>query len=157
MGLIKNKNGLSPVIATVLLISLGIVLAGIIFLWMTGFVSEQLEKQGKPIDQVCSEVAFEEEHDYSSSTNSMTLQITNRGNVPISGFDIKFVGDGQSSMKVFQFYTLVGASSELQTIQVLGDNVKEAVLYPMVLGSVKGKKLTKPATCLGYGKTIRLE
>jgi FlaG/FlaF family flagellin (archaellin) len=157
MGLIKNKGGLSPVIATVLLISLGIVLAGIIFLWMTGFVSEQLEKQGKPIEQICSEVAFEEDYDYSPAGKSINLQVTNRGNVPIYGFDIKFVGDGQSAMKIFQFLTPVGSSSDLQTILITVENVREAVLYPMVLGSVKGKKLTKPATCLGYGKTIRLE
>lgn len=156
MGLFKNKIGLSPVIATVLLISLGVVLAGIIFLWMTGFVSEQLEKQGKPVEQVCSEVAFEEDFDYSSAAMAINLQITNRGNIPIYGFDIKFVGDGKSAMKTFQFTTPVGSASELQTIQITGDNVRQLILYPMVLGSVKGKKLTKPATCLGYGKTILL-
>jgi len=157
MGLIKNKNGLSPVIATVLLISLGIVLAGIIFLWMTGFVSEQLEKQGKPVEQVCSEVDFEEDFDYSPATMAINLQITNRGNIPIYGFDIKFIGEGKSAMKAFQFTTPVGSASELQAIQITGDNVKQLILYPMVLGSVKGKKLTKPSTCLGYGKTILLK
>ena len=157
MGLIKNKDGLSPVIATVLLISLGIVLAGIVFLWMTGFISEQIEKQGKPVEQICKEVSFEEDHDYSSAGKSLSLQVINRGNVPIYGFDIKFIGGGGSSMKTFQFLTQVSSSSDVQTIPIVGDNIKQVILYPMILGSVKGKKLTKPATCLDSGKTIILE
>lgn len=41
-----NKRGLSPIIATVLLIFLVLILASIVFLWARGFFSEQLEKGG---------------------------------------------------------------------------------------------------------------
>lgn len=155
MRLIKNNKGLSPVIATVLLISLGIVLAGILLLWMTGFVSEQLSKQQKPIDQVCSEVKFDTSYEYNPVSRSFTLQVVNRGNVNLYGFNIKFIGEGGSNMKSFQFNVPIGESSDVQIIQVIGDNVNEAILYPMLLGSVKGKKLTKPATCLDAGKSIK--
>jgi len=156
MSLIKNKKGLSPVIATVLLISLGVVLAGIIFMWMMGFVSEQLQKQGKPVDQVCKDVSFEIEQEYNAISKSITLQVTNRGNVYIYGFDIKFIGDGGSSMTSFKFDVPIGESSDVQTIQLLGENIREIIMYPMILGSVRGKKLNKPATCLDSGKTFKL-
>ena len=44
-----KKRGLSPVIASVLLILLVLVLASIIFLWARGFIGEQIEKFGEPI------------------------------------------------------------------------------------------------------------
>jgi hypothetical protein len=154
MRLIKNKKGLSPVIATVLLISLSVVLVGIVFMWMRGFVSEQVEKQGKPIEQICGEVRFDKE--FQIISNAMSLQIINRGNVPIYGMDVKFVSERDSSMKSFRFSVNIGEASEVQMIPLL-DNPKEVVLYPMVLGSVKGKKLTKPMSCLSYGQTISVD
>jgi len=153
----SSKKGLSPVIATVLLISLGIALSGIVFLWMVGFVSEQIQKQGKPIEQVCKDVSFENEQTYNDVGNSITLQVTNRGNVHIYGFDIKFIESGESNMKSFTFDVPIGEASDVQIIPILGENVKEVVLYPMILGSVRGKKLNKPVTCLDSGKIIQLE
>jgi len=50
---------LSPVIATVLLIALVLVLAAIIFMWARGFISEQIEKFGTPIEDLCDSVDFD--------------------------------------------------------------------------------------------------
>jgi flagellin-like protein len=150
-----RKKGLSPVIATVLLITLAIVLVGIIFLWMRGFVSEQIEKQGKPSDQVCQEIDFAIEHTYNPLRNTIDLQIVNRGNVNIYGLDIKFIGVKDSSLKFFKLGANVGESSEVQLIPLVVE-VKELIVYPMLLGSVKGKKITKPYTCLNNGKTLKI-
>ena len=72
-----DVRGLSPVIASVLLILMVLVLAVLIFLWARGFVSEQVEKFGKPIEQICSSVDFEVQKFGSS------LEVVNRGNVDI--------------------------------------------------------------------------
>jgi len=151
-----RKKGLSPVIATVLLITLSIVLVGIVFMWMRGFVSEQVEKQGKPTDQVCQEVDFAVETTYDNVRKQVNLQIVNRGNVNIYGLDIKFIEEKDSSMKSFKFDARIGESSDVQLIPFVGE-VKELILYPMILGSVKGKKVTKPVTCLSMGKSLKLE
>ena len=153
--MLNNKRGVSPVIATVLLIVLAIVLVGIVFLWMSSFVAEQLEKQGKPTEQVCNDVEFAIEAEYDTIGRTIGLQVVNRGNVNIYGFDINFVGTKDSSMKSFKFNVPVGEASDLQVIPIVTD-VKKVVLYPMLLGSVKGKKVNKPVTCLGKGKTFEL-
>ena len=49
-GVCRGKRGLSPVIASVLLIALVLVLASIIFMWARGFISEQIEKFGNPVE-----------------------------------------------------------------------------------------------------------
>lgn len=148
-----SKRGLSPVIATVLLVVLAIVLAGMVFMWARGFLTEQVEKQGKPVEQVCADVNFDKQTQIYG--DYLDLQVNNIGNVHIYGFDVKFVGEKDSSMTSFRFDVLVGESSDVQRIPFIGVPQK-VIFYPMVLGSVKGKKVTKPVTCLDRGQTISI-
>jgi flagellin-like protein len=54
-----KKKGVSPVIATVLLVSIVIILGVIIFLWARGFVEESAQKGGRAVDMSCDDVNFE--------------------------------------------------------------------------------------------------
>src|SRR3989338_10710768 len=79
-----KKRGISPVIATLLLIALVIIIALIVFQWMKGFTKEAVTKfDGTNIDLVCNDVQFD------ASYSAGTLTISNSGNVPIYNFDIK--------------------------------------------------------------------
>jgi len=74
----KNNNGLSPVIATVLLIAMVVVIALLVFLWMRSLAQESITKfEGENINLVCQNVKFEA--DYSGGV----LTIRNTGTVPI--------------------------------------------------------------------------
>mgnify|MGYP001575867633 FL=1 len=73
----REKRGLSPIIATVLLISITVVLAGIIFFWAYSFVGESVSKDGQAIDTVCKDVAFQ------ADASDGFLLVTNTGNVPL--------------------------------------------------------------------------
>jgi len=85
----KNKKGLSPVVATVLLIAMVLVIALIIFLWFRGLTEEAITKfGGKNIKLVCDDVRFEA--DYSGNI----LSISNVGNVPIYELYIEISGQG---------------------------------------------------------------
>lgn len=154
MDIVFVKRGVSPVVATVLLVVLALVLAVIVFLWARGFVSEQIEKQGKPTEQVCKEVSFEV--DGNQVGTNYELQIVNRGNVPIYNFDIKFVGSQESSIKSFNFGVDVGGATDRQIITILGKPT-QMVLYPMILGAVRGKQVNKPVTCLDNGEVVRFK
>lgn len=79
-----KKRGVSPVIATVLLIAIVVVLALVLFLWFRSFTQEATIKNGKNIELVCEEVQFSAEYD---STLGV-LAISNEGNVPLSGIRI---------------------------------------------------------------------
>ena len=55
-----NKKGVSPIIATILLIALTIIIALIVFQWMKGFTKEAITKfDGTNIELVCNDVQFE--------------------------------------------------------------------------------------------------
>lgn len=79
----KNKRGLSPIIATMLLVSLALVLAVIIFFWARNFIGENIEKQGQKIELLCEEVSFKAE------AYDGKVFVENLGTVPLNGIEIK--------------------------------------------------------------------
>lgn len=146
-----KKKGISPVIATVLLIAMVIVIGLIIFAWARGFQGEAVTKfGGENIKITCEKVSFEA--DYSRSSG--TLFLSNLGNVPIFGINAKifeagghetksldsiatnwpdvglpqgatFSGDLSSSFddkdKVVLIPTLIGTSDKGSRIHICGD------------------------------------
>lgn len=79
----KLKRGISPIIATILLIALVVIIGIIVFFWFRGLTQEAIVKFDKNIKLVCEDVSFE------SSYSDGTLFISNLGNVPIYDFDVK--------------------------------------------------------------------
>ena len=72
-----NKKGISPVVATVLLISIVIVLGAIIFIWAMSSIKEQYTKFDSPIEDACDKVSM------SASLDCNSLQLNNEGSVPV--------------------------------------------------------------------------
>lgn len=90
-----KKKGISPVIATVLLIAIVMVLAAIIFLWAKAFISESSVKGDRAVSLSCQEVVFESlvvKNDVNcqdiNGLNSAALDINNIGNIPVYGLRI---------------------------------------------------------------------
>jgi flagellin-like protein len=139
-----KKRGVSPVVATVLLIVLAIVLALIIFLWARGFLAEKTQKFGNPIEDSCERVSFEGE--VVETSGQSVISVVNRGNIPIYGMEVRQKGMG-SVRTVNSFMTTITigdtARSEAASIGVFaGDTV---ILIPMILGEIGGVK--KSFTC----------
>ena len=94
----KNKRAVSPIISTVLLITICIVLALIILLWSKGFIKEAIEKEiageTKNIDKACSEIYITP----IINTETQSFGFTNSGNVPIYAFNLKLSSNGNSEI-----------------------------------------------------------
>jgi len=84
---IVRKSGLSPVVTTVLLITLTIAITVILFLWFRGMVKEGITKFGRNIELSCENVNFE------TGYSSGTLSVVNNGDVPIFNVNVEF-GEG---------------------------------------------------------------
>jgi flagellin-like protein len=81
---IKKKKGVSPVIATTLLIAMVVVIGLIVFLWFRGFTEEAVTKfGGQNIKQVCGQVQFD------SSYSGGIIFLSNEGRVPIYSVKLK--------------------------------------------------------------------
>ncbi len=145
-----NKHGLSPVIASVLMILLVLVLAAIIFLWARGFISEQIEKFGKPIEDLCASVDFRVEKVGSE------LEILNRGNVDIRHLDIKLFKGGDSEISKFDFSIDAGQAIK-KNLDLKMSNDEEPdkiIIYPALIGNIRGKSSNKVFTCMDAGVTL---
>ncbi len=146
-----NKRGLSPVIASVLMILLVLVLAVIIFLWARGFISEQIEKFGKPVGDSCSAINF----DVQRVGND--LEVINRGNVNIHHLDIKLFEGGNSEIKRFNIPIDAGKTARAPVVLTMKDGSvpDKIIVYPALIGNVKGKNSNKVFTCIDAGKTLQ--
>ena len=145
----NRKTGLSPVIATVLLISIVVVIGLIIFLWARGFVKEEGTKFGMNIKLACEDVEFE------ASYESSQLSIVNSGNVPIYRVKLKISSEGGFRTEeltvddngwpdfgVKQGETYTGSAS------ITGDKV---LIIPVLIGSSgSGQKIYTCEDKYGY-------
>ena len=146
---------MSPVIATVLLVLVALILASIIFVWAKSFIGEKAQKSGEPLENSCGRISFEAE----AISADSKIYITNRGNVPIYGMEIRKKGLG-SEVNIGLFTQTInnGENGEIDlsqqgiTIEV-GD---ELIIVPIVLGESGSD--TKAYTCdVSESETIMVE
>lgn len=147
-----NKRGLSPVIASVLLILLVLVLASIIFIWARGFIGEQVEKFGEPIEKSCENINFE------VAMNDGELEVLNKGDIAIRYLEVRMTKGGESRVKRFDFSVDGGKfKSEEFSFSMSDDEVvipEKTIIYPALLGRVVGEASNSAYTCIDSGVTL---
>ncbi len=143
MTMIKNKKALSPVIATVLLISIALVLAVIIFIWASSFITEVVQKNEEPVENSCDDIRFRAEAD----SNQKTIFIVNEGNIPLYGLEVNIKTRGGISSGIKEYdktgRTILSGSGENAEIDLKEDidSGDELVLVPIILGEGKNSKV----------------
>jgi flagellin-like protein len=120
-----NKKGLSPVIATVLLIAMVVVIGMIVFLWIRGLSPEVNMKLGKNIALTCDDVKFD------ASLSGDSVSISNKGNVPIDSMQVQmFDSEGEYKSKELAVGLEVGDAGDFD----LNGNPDRIILIPILLG-----------------------
>lgn len=149
-----EKKGLSPVIASVLLILLVLVLASLIFLWAKGFISEQIQKFDRPVESLCGDIRFDAELVVEAGFH--TLEVRNTGDVGIFNFEVKRIKEGESETDVFKFVVPAKGAvrKDFNFNMEDGTNPEKIIIYPTLVGNVKGKDSNRVYTCINHGKTI---
>ncbi len=141
MSIAKRKRGLSPVIATVLLISIALVLAIIIFIWAKTFVSERVEKFGEPIENSCDKVVFEVE-----AIEGDGIYILNKGNVALYGIEIRKKRLGSLRVEGVavpeDLSSIISGSGETVNVPIPEEitSQNELLIVPMILGETNSFK-----------------
>lgn len=134
-----KKEGLSPVIATVLLIAMVVVIGLIVFLWFRGIVQEEGTKFGQNVKLVCDDVSFE------ASYSEGTLNIINIGNVAIYEMNLRIESEGShETQTLVQNWPALGLNQgESYSGDISGyvTGANKVVLIPVLMGSSgEGKK-----------------
>src|SRR3989344_7464354 len=83
-GNFNNKKGISPVVATVLLVITAIVVVAIIYVWASNSIGESESKFGVPLDQACETLNVD------ASVSGANINIVNReSQFALQGITIK--------------------------------------------------------------------
>jgi len=147
-----NKRGISPVIATVLLIAMVVVIGLIVFLWFRGMVVEEGIKFEKNIKLNCPDIDFE------ASYSGNILSILNRANVPIYKMKIKILKEGSYETKdlddLSENWPELGLGQGEAFSGNIGNEIEDAnkiILIPVLIGSSgEGKKTYMCEEQYGY-------
>lgn len=136
----RSRKAVSPVISTVLLITIVIILAVIIFLWASKFVEEAIEKEvagvKKTVDKFCTEV------DFKASIVDSKLFIVNEGNIPIYEINIKKKTAGTTIVKNYTIDLDAASTSDGIPLEEVGldTGYDEVTIIPTLLGKAGNKK-----------------
>lgn len=160
----NTKRGVSPTVATMLLIAIALVLAVIILIWMRSFVSEKLQKDlgngAEPIESVCEKVSFDAETILAGST--LEINVVNTGNVPLYELSVsqKKLGSIKNfGIASFDFTGRSVLSGETRMARLpisnnldIGDTL---VIYPVILGEREGTTKGYPCEAQGIETTVK--
>jgi flagellin-like protein len=135
----KSKKGVSPIVATVLLIMLVVIIAIIILSWARGWFGESIiknigDKEAR-IDSFCGDVKLQK----ILNEDTDTFGFTNVGNIPVYAVILKTTRDGDStSVKIEKESggrVNPGVSTQIGNDYSLNQEVK---IIPILIGRNKG-------------------
>lgn len=137
----NEKKGISPVVATVLLIAIVLTIALIIFIWFRGFVSDKGQKFGESVDIVCEDVSFD------ASYSGGELFISNIGSVPIYSFNVRMqFPDGYETRELKELspnWPELGITEQkTYSDQVNLGGATQLTLIPILLAESDGQQVT---------------
>jgi flagellin-like protein len=136
----KEKRGLSPVIATVLLIAIVIVIGLIVFLWFRGITEEAITKfDGRNIKLFCEEVNLD------ASYSNGYVYVSNLGNTPVYRLKVKITQDGAYSTEILEEGWPERGLLQGGTYTGKVDGGEEILLIPVLVGETAEEK--KAYTC----------
>ena len=135
----KDKKGVSPLIATILLVAIVIVIAFLVFWWYGEFVQNQLDKSDATAEQAClQDVSFGLSDGNCTDGDSAEMKIIsfsvdNTGDVRIGSFRALVEGDSSISQEIAQGVEQ-GVSTKLSLLVNIDDlgNSLDVEIIPMV-------------------------
>ena len=140
-----KKRGISPLIATVLLIGFTITIAAAIMMWAGDYIKERAEKEGirGEAQSECITSVDVKLKDLKCEQDKITAIIENKGSVKIGYFRARITGDGTQTI------TLNKAIDKLSQEELVGthtvSNPKSVQFLPVIIKQKEGKTL--PYTC----------
>jgi flagellin-like protein len=148
-----KKRGVSPVVATVILISMVIVIALILFLWFRGLTDESITKfDGQNVKLLCESVSF------TASYSAGNIYVSNDGTIPIYNLKVKASGGGKSELidgiQQWPDYGLNPGRAMSSPIDV--GSWDKITLIPVLIGTTERGQKTYECDERKYGRGIEI-
>ncbi len=157
-----KKRGVSPVIATILLVALVVGLSVVVFVWFRSFTQEAITKfGGQNVQNFCSNGQIQFDAQYVGGQ----LSISNNG-IPIYSFSVRVDKDG-GGYSTSDIGTLAGSDWPSTGLNkgdafqgsltgVSSSSASDIILIPVLRGSVSGGKVKLYTCSEQYGYKVTL-
>ena len=99
-----NAKGVSPLLATVLLILVAVGIGAIVWVWTTGFVGQATSEAGQVTTEMCTKGRFEVTS-CSYASQQVTLWLKNTGDIDLNSFRV-VVRDSAGNVTVKDYNTV---------------------------------------------------
>ena len=115
------RKGISPLIATIMLIAFTMIVAGILAGWATQFVTQSRSEL-----QFCSKAQLLIQRAYyDNATQTLTIALFNTGDTPLNGFAVRTTYQNES-IESTKFESLNISYQDIKTVALAaGDTLKE--------------------------------
>jgi flagellin-like protein len=115
-------KGISPLIATIMLIAFTMIVAGILAGWATQFVTQSRSEL-----QFCSKAQLLIQRAYyDNTTQTLTLHLFNTGDVPLNGFTVRLTYQNES-LSLEKFESMNISYQDIKTVTVQTDETLSQV------------------------------
>lgn len=141
-----KKEGVSPIIATMILISLVVTLSLVIWIFLQGFLAELYLKQQIPVQTICIDKVKISAYRGDLTTSPPDIVIINEGQVDLAGFQLEISKLGEKKRVFYNCSMGIGKTSFdsdpttgcLSTFQTdfsdLVSGCEEVKIIPVIIG-----------------------
>lgn len=147
-----GHKGLSPLMATILLVAVAIIAFAAIFMWVSIVSVEKVQKFGAPAEDSCAQLSFV------PTLSSNYIIINNQGPITIYAIDLRISKDGQTFTRFLRpkdgFIQGGEIDSVSASVEDLTGFVERADVVPVILGQGTQSQATKAYTCEGQAKAL---
>jgi flagellin-like protein len=120
----RNRKGISPLIAVIMLIAFTMIIAGILATWTTNFATRQRVQ----IDFCSNAGAYIQGGTYDSGSNTLSLIIFNNGKVPLSFMGILTYKNGTTESYPTTLDNVTSGSVKTFTMNNVGSDLEQATI-----------------------------
>lgn len=146
-----EKRGISPIIATAILVGVVVTLGVIVWLFTKGFVSELIMKDNAPVSTVCSDKVR-----ISAEIMDGKLVVSNDGSVPIAGVMVETRQGGTADREWENCPLDVGQSSAAWCDIIISSTYYDEIkIIPSILGEGEKSGDEKLFMCEQKAEEIR--
>ncbi len=148
-----EREGLSPLMATFLLVIVAAAALSAVFFWTRTVEVERLEKFGAPIEDACLRLSF------SASLSSQDILIENSGEVPIYAINMVVVRDEGEKVVFLRPKDGIIDPTEKDSVTAsvldLSGRIESITIVPIIVGeSIDEFSTNKLYTCVGQRRQV---
>ena len=116
----KNKKGISPILATILMVAFTVAIAGFVSTWMNQTVKTQTENAVNNSDPGCTYASLEAVDIYfnSSGTEKLKFNLRNTGTRTLTVDKIRVVGENSNNTLFANVYDLYAGDELPVSLQI---------------------------------------